>query len=121
MDSTPDTHARTLIEELRQPTRALRSEIPSTWEAFTRLHAEAVADGELPARIKELIALAIAVATQCDGCIAYHARAAARQGASAAEVAEALGVALLMAGGPATVYGPRALEAFRAFAGPDAG
>ena len=52
----------------------------------------------------------------CTGCIAYHAKAAARRGASAEEVAEALGVALLMDGGTASVYGPRAWEAFHQFA-----
>jgi AhpD family alkylhydroperoxidase len=69
--------------------------------------------------VKELMALAISVVKQCDGCIANHARAAAKQGATAEEVAETLGVALLMAGGPATVYGPRAWEAFHEFAGID--
>ena len=49
--------------------------------------------GELPARMKELIALAIAVTRECDGCIAAHARGAARLAASEQEVAEALGVA----------------------------
>jgi AhpD family alkylhydroperoxidase len=72
--------------------------------------------GSLSRVTKELIALAIAVTTQCDGCIASHASAAARQGATSEEVAEALGVALLMAGGPASVYGPRAWEAFHEFA-----
>ena len=55
---------------------------------------------------------------QCDGCIAYHARGAAMRGATRHEVAEALGVALLMDGGTATVYGPRALAAFEEFAAP---
>jgi len=72
--------------------------------------------GELPAKIKELIALAIAVTTECDGCIAFHARGAARCGATAQEVAEALGVAILMNGGPGTVWGPRAYAAFQEFA-----
>jgi AhpD family alkylhydroperoxidase len=64
--------------------------------------------------------LAIAVSKQCDGCIASHARGAARQGATADEVAEALGVAVLMSGGPGTVHGPRAFEAFMELAGLDA-
>jgi AhpD family alkylhydroperoxidase len=75
----------------------------------------------LPARIKELMALAIAVAKECDGCIAYHAKAAARRGASFDEVAETLGVALLMDGGPASVNGPRAWRAFAEFADPRPG
>jgi len=77
----------------------------------------ATADGALSSKTKELIALAIAVTKQCDGCIASHARKAARHGATADEVAEALGVAILMSGGPGTVYAPRALAAFEEFAG----
>ena len=55
------------------------------------------------------------MAKRCDGCIAYHAKAAARAGATRAEVAELLGVALLMDGGTASVYAPRAWEAFLEF------
>lgn len=108
--------ASATIEQLRDPTRALRQAIPDTWKAFTGLHGAAVAEGALSTATKELIALAIAVATECDGCIAYHAKAAARAGATAEQVAEMLGVCLLMNGGPATVYGPRAYAAFLEFA-----
>jgi AhpD family alkylhydroperoxidase len=86
------------------------------WTAFGQLHRAAVADGALPTRIKELMALSIAVVKHCDGCIAYHAKAAARAGATPEELAEALGVALLMDGGTASVYGPRAWAAYREFA-----
>ncbi|HEU0171614.1 MAG TPA: carboxymuconolactone decarboxylase family protein, partial [Acidimicrobiales bacterium] len=82
---------------------------------FGQLHAAAVADGALTAKVKELMALAIAVVKQCDGCIAYHAKAAARAGATPGEVAELLGVALLMDGGTASVYAPRAWEAYNEF------
>ncbi len=75
-----------------------------------------MSDGALPRQVKELVALAIAVAKRCDGCIAYHAKAAALAGATRQEAAEALGVALLMDGGTASVYGPRALAAFDEFA-----
>ena len=61
------------------------------------------------------MALAIAVVERCDGCIASHAQAAARTGASRQEAAEAIGVAFLMNGGPATIYGPRAYAAFCEF------
>ena len=105
-----------LIVGLRPPTRELASAIPETWAGFAELHTSAVAEGTLPARVKELMALAIAVVKQCDGCIAYHAKAAARQGATPAELAEALGVALLMDGGSASVYGPRAWDAYKEFA-----
>jgi len=105
-----------VIDDLKEPTRTLGQAIPAAWNGFAQLHKEAVADGALPARVKELMALAIAVVKQCDGCIAYHAKAAARRGATPEEVAEALGVALLMDGGTASVYGPRAWDAYREFA-----
>lgn len=105
-----------VIKELRDPTIALRKRIPETWRGFADMHQNAIADGALPGSVKELIALAIAVADGCDGCIAYHARSAARKGATREQTAEALGVALLMAGGPASVNAPRAWEAFEEFA-----
>jgi AhpD family alkylhydroperoxidase len=110
------TH-RDTIRELRAPTAQLRQMIPGAWGAFSELHGAAMAEGAVPARLKEAVALAIAVVKQCDGCIAYHAKAAARAGASPDEVAEMLAVALLMDGGTASVYGPRAWEAFVEFAG----
>lgn len=112
-------HYHDLIQDLRQPTRDLRDAIPEVWAGFAEMHKHAVADGVLPSKIKELMALAIAVHAECDGCIAYHARAAALRGATVEEAAEALGVALLMGGGPASVYAPRALAAFKEFANPE--
>jgi AhpD family alkylhydroperoxidase len=111
-------HYAEVIEELSEPTRSLREASPDVWAGFAQLHKAAVADGALPARVKELMALAIAVVKRCDGCIAYHAKAAARRGAASEEVADALGVALLMDGGTASVYGPRAWDAYREFADP---
>jgi AhpD family alkylhydroperoxidase len=111
-------HYTEIIDELKEPTRSLSKASPDVWAGFGQLHKAAVADGALPARVKELMALSIAVVKHCDGCIAYHAKAAARRGASEEEVAEALGVALLMDGGTASVYGPRAWDAYREFAQP---
>jgi AhpD family alkylhydroperoxidase len=107
-------HGETL-RELREPTRSLRHAIPEAWSGFVGLHDAAMAEGEVPTRLKEAVALAIAVVKRCDGCIAYHAKAAARAGATPGEVAELLGVALLMDGGTASVYAPRAWEAFSEF------
>jgi AhpD family alkylhydroperoxidase len=103
------------MSELREPTRSLRHAIPETWAGFVGLHDAAMAEGEVPPRLKEAVALAISVVKRCDGCIAYHAKAAARAGATPGEVAELLGVALLMDGGTASVYAPRAWEAFGEF------
>ena len=110
--------AKEILDELRQPVRDLRDHMPAVFEGYGALSAAAFTDGALEAKTKELIALAISVAKQCDGCIASHARSAARRGASAAEVAEALGVAIVMNGGPGTVHAPRAFAAFQEFAAP---
>lgn len=103
-------------EELREPARALRKMIPAVYQDFAAMHRSAYSDGALDAKTKQLIALAVAVGSQCDGCIASHARGAAREGATPAEVAETLGVCIHMMGGPGTVYAPRAFAAYLEFA-----
>ena len=108
--------AHQVRRELAQPARHLRESIPEVMEAFGAVQAAVMADGALPAKVKELFALAIAATRECDGCIAAHALGSARQGASEAEVAEAIGVVILMNGGPGTVWGPRALAAYGEFA-----
>lgn len=109
------SHGKQVRDDLRKPTRELRHAIPAVYEGYKHLHEAALAPGALDAKTKELIALAIAVSNQCDGCIAAHAQGAVRQGATAEEAAEAIGVAFLMDGGPATVYGARAFSAFQEF------
>jgi AhpD family alkylhydroperoxidase len=109
------SHGQAVQDSLREPTRALRRAIPEVYDGYRKMHTAAYAAGALDQKTKELIALAIAVSKECDGCIASHARGAVRTGATEAEVAEALGVAIAMNGGPGTVYGPRAFAAFREF------
>ena len=113
------SHHHQVAGDLRAPTRALRQAIPETWAGFAQVHQSAMADGALPTKVKEMMALVVGVVKHCDGCVAYHARGAAAAGATEDEVVEALGVALLMEGGPASVWAPRALEAFLEFAEPD--
>lgn len=112
-------HPNEVLGELRQPARELREHIPDVIGGYANMQRAAMADGALPAKIKELIALAIAVTRECDGCIAAHAKGAARQNASIEEVAETLGVAVMMNGGPGTVWAPRALSAFKELLGED--
>lgn len=114
-------NGKQVLDELRQPALALRDRIPEVWGAHVRVGQAAMAEGALSTKTKELIALAIGVTRQCDGCIASHSRGAARAGATEDEVAEMLGVAIMMNGGPGTVYGPRAFDAFRGFSAGTAG
>lgn len=109
-------HHHEVLADLREPTKALRHAIPETWAGFLALHEAAMAEGALTTGVKEAAALALSVVKRCDGCIAYHAKAAARAGATPEEVAELLGVALLMDGGTASVYAPRAWQAYVEFA-----
>jgi AhpD family alkylhydroperoxidase len=108
-------HHHAVLDGIAESTADLRERIPEVYRGFGRLHHAALEDGALKKSMKELIALAIAIHEGCDGCIASHARGAARAGASPQETAEMIGVAVLMGGGPATIYGPRAWEAFNEF------
>jgi AhpD family alkylhydroperoxidase len=107
--------------ELRGPAVELRRAIPDVLQAFSDLSHAAMAPGALDEKTKELVALAIAITRECDGCVAAHARGAARKGATRQEVAEVAGVAIVMNGGPGTVWGPRALAAFDQLGGVGAG
>lgn len=109
-------HYHDVMAEIRGPYRELQEAIPGVVSGYAEMHRAAMGEGELPAKVKELIALAIGITRECDGCIAAHARGAARRGATVAEVTEMIGVAILMNGGPGTVWGPRALSAFHEFA-----
>ena len=109
-------HNHQVLDDLRPAHRALRQAIPEVYRSFNELSGAALAEGALPTKIKELVAMAIGVVHGCDGCIASHARGASKAGASKQEAAETIGVEILMHGGPATVYGARAYEAFCEFA-----
>ena len=99
-------------EELRQPALDLRGLIPDVMKGFATLSSAAMAPGELNAGTKELLALVIAITRECDGCIVAHARGCVRHAVTRQQVAEAIGVSILMNGGPGTVWGPRALHAY---------
>ncbi len=93
----------------------LRDKIPTTMSRFGALHKASVASGTISSKTKELIALAIAIAANCDGCIAFHVHDALENGATSEEISETVGVAICMGGGPALVYGCEAMEALEQF------
>jgi AhpD family alkylhydroperoxidase len=87
---------------------------PDTVKGYQTLSKAGEKTGHLDAKTRELIALAVAVTTRCDGCITVHAAEAVKLGASKNEVAEALGVAIALNAGAAMVYSARALDAIDA-------
>jgi AhpD family alkylhydroperoxidase len=105
-----------LRDELRSGYRELGTVIPEVMKGFGDLHRAAMSDGVLDRATKELIALAIGIAARCEGCIALHVADAVRAGATREQVHEAIGVAVLMGGGPASVYATEALAALQQFA-----
>ena len=109
-------HHHEVLSDLNSQGRALRQMIPQVYSGYREMSTAALSPGALEGKIKELIGMAIGVAVRCDGCIAAHARGAVLAGASKEEAAEAIGVSILMQGGPATVYGARAYDAFCEFA-----
>lgn len=96
----------------------LKKLIPEVTAGFAALSRAAQTPGALDGKTKELIALALGVAAHCDGCLAYHTRSLVRLGATRQEVAEAVGVAIQMGGGPSVNYAADALRAFDQFAAP---
>lgn len=93
----------------------LRKSVPQVMAGFNEMGRAAMADGAIDEKTKELIALAIGVATRCDGCIGFHSKALARLGASVEEVHETLGIAVYMGGGPSAMYAANAVAAFNEF------
>ncbi len=112
-----DQHNHQVLKDLGTESRPLRQLIPDVYRGFADMSKAALGPGgALDPRIKELMAMAIGIVHGCDGCIASHARGAVRAGASKQEAADAIGVAIMMHGGPGTVYGARAFAAFCEFA-----
>ena len=117
----PALHGRRVLDDLAPLHHQLRRAVPEVYRGYRELQHAAFAAGALDTRTKELIALAIAVVEGCDGCIASQAQAALQAGASRQDAAEAIGVTFAMHGGPATIHGPRAYDAFCEFAPEDHG
>jgi AhpD family alkylhydroperoxidase len=100
-----------MATELNPLVAALRTAQPDVMKGFSQMAQAALKTEALDTKTKELIALAISVAVRCDACITYHAKAAVKQGASDAEIAETMGMAVYMGAGPSVMYAAQALEA----------
>ncbi len=98
-------------EHLEDRLKQLGTELPGPMSGFARLHKKAVEEGALSSKTKELMALAISIAVRCEGCIAYHTTDAIKAGATRQELLETIGVAILMGGGPASMYAAHAMDA----------
>lgn len=113
---TPNaSHYEGLTREISGQLATLRADMPAFMKGFAELSKASMASGALSEKFKELIALALGVASHCDACLAFHAKALVRLGATRMEVEEALAVAVYMGGGPSLMYSANAMMAFSEF------
>lgn len=103
----PDGMYPTATRELAKKRRDLAPETEAAFQAFSQ---KVFAEGALPAKVKQLIAVAVAHVTQCPYCIKGHTKAALRHGASQEELMEAIWVAAEMRAGGAYAHSALALE-----------
>jgi AhpD family alkylhydroperoxidase len=93
----------------------MRKEMPDVMNGFSQMAQAALKEGALDKKTKELIAMALAVANRCPGCIGFHAQALIKLESSREEFLEMLGMAIYMGGGPSLMYAAEALSAFEEF------
>lgn len=103
------------MKEVAELTRRLKEEFPKETEGFLSFLQEAESGENLSKKDKELINVALSVAAQCEWCIAFHVKNAARLGATKGELIEAGFQAVVMHGGPAFMWMTRLLEAVDEF------
>lgn len=109
------TRSEQKYNELMKGMRDLGAQIPETLTSFNGIHKAIAKDEILTHQTKELIALGISIAIRCEGCIISHTKQALENGASMGEIAETIGVAVMMGGAPSIVYGSKALTAMKEF------
>jgi AhpD family alkylhydroperoxidase len=89
---------------------ALKQNAPAAMAAFEALDRAALADGAIPQKYKELIALGVALTTQCPYCLDIHREAAIKAGATEAELAETVFVAVALRAGAALTHGTHLMK-----------
>lgn len=101
-------------KELMARVGEFASMTPDAIKGYQMMSSAGNQTGRLDGKTRELISLAVAVTTRCDGCITVHAAEALKEGATREEIADALAVAMAMNAGAALVYSARALDAVAA-------
>jgi len=103
------------MRDIKKDLGALRPAIADVSVAFGDLARAATEAGALDTKTKELLAVAIGIAKQCEDCIGFHVKAAVIAGATRDEISDTIGICVYMGGGPSLMYGAKALAAFDQF------
>ncbi len=106
---------KVITQELNNYLTKMRKEIPDVMNGFSLMAQAALKDGALNKKTKEMIALAIGIASQCDGCIGFHVKALVSLGITREEMLELLAMTTYMGGGPKLMYAADALKAYEEF------
>lgn len=85
---------------------------PDFMSAFRKLQQEGYKANALDEKTKEYVALTYAIADKCEGCIGNHINKLVKLDATREEISDIVAVSIVMGGGPASVYGGYALEAY---------
>lgn len=104
-------NAKEFLGQFSKDLKKMKAETGDMVGAFAGLFGKTMGEGALTVKQKELIALAIAVAKQCEPCITLHVKKSLDAGASKEEMLEACGVAVMMGGGPAYTHVPMVINA----------
>jgi AhpD family alkylhydroperoxidase len=103
------------LQEIQELIIKLQKEVPEELQSFFEFLQKTTKDGNISAKNKELINIALAIAAQCEWCIAFHTKNALKLGATKDEIIEAAMQAVLMHGGPALMYMIPLLESIEEF------
>jgi AhpD family alkylhydroperoxidase len=98
------TDTKTYLRQLAQTRKDLEAFDPEAWGAFSALVQTTSKDGALPAKVKEIIMVALGVADHCQFCIAIHTKRAIEAGATRQEIMEGAMMAITMGGGPSMAF-----------------
>jgi AhpD family alkylhydroperoxidase len=103
------------IKLLQEGQQAIHETLPGVMEGFRDFSRSVIDLEQIPLKVKELIAVAVAVGIKCQPCIVHHVKLALDQKATAEEIMEACGVAITMGGGPAVAYTSYVVQALKDF------
>src|SRR5262245_50581156 len=108
---------KALIQRVKVRGDEMATLSPETRNGYRTLHFAGAQTNHLDESTRELIALAVAITTRSDACIANHTEKAIRLGVPREHIMEALGVAVAMNAGAAMAYSARVMDAYAAIAG----
>lgn len=101
-------------DQINAAVKEMSAANPEMVRAYAGFHHANAKSTHIDAKVRELIALGVAVSLRCDGCINAHTEGAIKAGATKEEIVDALGVAIMVNAGAALVYSARTIDAYDA-------